>query len=108
MRRIVDAFAEYERFLGRTRTSAALQAKRARGERVGAIPYGYRLADDGIHVVQDEGEQRIISVVLEQRRLGRSYLGIARFLDEGGHATRRGRPWHPQQVSNICRGNGES
>ena len=42
MRRIIDAFAEYERLIIGARTKAALRAKKARGERVGGIPYGYQ------------------------------------------------------------------
>ena len=40
MRRIVDAFGEYERLLIKARTRAALKAKKARGERYGQVPYG--------------------------------------------------------------------
>jgi DNA invertase Pin-like site-specific DNA recombinase len=40
MRRIVDAFAEYERLVIRTRTRAALALKRHRGERIGGVPHG--------------------------------------------------------------------
>ena len=43
MRHIIDAFAEYERALIRSRTKAALAVKKARGERVGGIPFGYAL-----------------------------------------------------------------
>ena len=44
MRRMIDAFAEHERLIGKARTKAALHAKRRRGERAGRIPYGYQLA----------------------------------------------------------------
>jgi DNA invertase Pin-like site-specific DNA recombinase len=37
MRHLIDAFAEYERLIIVARTKAALQAKKARGERVGYI-----------------------------------------------------------------------
>ena len=47
MRRIVDAFGEYERLLIKARTRAALRAKKARGERIGQIPYGRRLTGSG-------------------------------------------------------------
>ncbi len=44
MRRIIDAFAEYERLMIRARTKAAMQVKRQRGERLGRfIEYGYQL-----------------------------------------------------------------
>ncbi len=42
MRRIVDAFGEYERLLIGARTKAALKAKRDRGESCGNVPYGFR------------------------------------------------------------------
>lgn len=45
MRRILDAFAEYERLLIGARTKAALRAKAIRGERLGRPPYGWRVAD---------------------------------------------------------------
>src|SRR5580693_3786511 len=50
MRRIIDAFGEYERLLIKARTRAALRAKKARGERYGQVPYGRRLAGDGIRL----------------------------------------------------------
>ena len=40
MRRMVDAFAGFERRVIGARTKAALAVKKARGERVGGIPYG--------------------------------------------------------------------
>ncbi len=40
MRTMLDGAAAYERALIRARTKAALAAKRARGERAGAVPYG--------------------------------------------------------------------
>ena len=43
MRRIVDAFAEYEKNIIGARTAAALEQKRERGEKTGGnVPFGYR------------------------------------------------------------------
>jgi DNA invertase Pin-like site-specific DNA recombinase len=42
---IMDAAAAYERALIRARTKAALAAKRARGERSGEVPYGFRAVE---------------------------------------------------------------
>src|SRR5208283_5076480 len=41
MRGIVDVFAQYERGMIRSRTKAALAAKKAKGECVGQVPYGF-------------------------------------------------------------------
>ena len=50
MRTVIDGAAAYERALIRARTKAALGVKRARGERAGEVPYGYRLAADGVRL----------------------------------------------------------
>jgi len=50
MRTAVDGAAAYERGLIRARTTAALAAKRAKGERTGSVPFGCRLAADGVRV----------------------------------------------------------
>ncbi len=99
MRRMIDAFAEYERALIRERTRAALRAKRARGERVGGIPYGHRLEDG--HLIRDRGEQRTITRACALRGQGCSYGAIAKQLTVEGFPTRTGKPWHPQQVKNM-------
>lgn len=61
MRRMVDAFAEYERLVIGARTKAALQAKKIRGERVGSIPYGYQLDGDGKTLRTDVDEQAVLA-----------------------------------------------
>ena len=70
MRRMVDAFGEYERLIIKSRTRAALQTKKAKGERVGYVPFGHRLADDGIHLEIDELEQEILQQLRDLRRDG--------------------------------------
>ena len=99
MRRLVDAFAEYERLIIGARTKAALQAKKARGERVGQIPYGYR-CEDGTNLTQDDGEQDIIRQVQQLQTEGLSLRAIAARLTALGK-TSRGTAWHPQTVKNI-------
>jgi DNA invertase Pin-like site-specific DNA recombinase len=67
MRGMTDLFAAYERELIRARTRAALGVKRARGERIGGVPYGFELALDGVHLVAVEAEQRTIARARELR-----------------------------------------
>ena len=100
MRRMVDAFAEYERLVIGARTRAALQAKKQRGERTGSIPYGKRLADNGVDLLNDESEQEILSVIFELNGKGLSLRNIASRLTSKGYQS-RGKAWHPQTVSNI-------
>jgi DNA invertase Pin-like site-specific DNA recombinase len=100
MRRIVDAFAEYERLVIGARTKAALQAKRMRGERTGSIPYGYRLDQDGKRLLPDAGEQEILGQVRQLQAEGLSLRAIAARLEAQGYRS-RGAGWHPQTIKNI-------
>ena len=52
MRRMVDAFAEFELAMIRARTKAALAVKKARGEAVGRTPVGHKR--DGKFAVPDQ------------------------------------------------------
>ena len=88
MRRMVDAFAEYERALIRARTSSALQAKMARGERLGAARIGERLSHGRYEPRPDEIELVMRSRELRQR--GLSLREIQLLLAEEGHLSRRG------------------
>lgn len=100
MRRMVDAFAEYERLIIGARTKAALQAKKARGERVGSIPYGYRLADSGHGLTPDATEQEILAQVRQLQAEGLSLRAIASRIKSAGYRS-RGNDWHPQTIKNI-------
>jgi DNA invertase Pin-like site-specific DNA recombinase len=102
MRRIVDAFAEYERLIIKARTVAALQARRSRGERVGPIPYGMKLADDHIHVVPDTEESATLEMIARLRSEGLSQRAIARALD-GVHPTKNGRRWASSTIHGLLR-----
>jgi len=73
VRGMLDLLSAYELALIRQRTRLALAAKRRRGERVGDVRLGFRLADDGRTEVEDEREQRAIALA---RRL-RSEEGLS-------------------------------
>ena len=99
MRRMVDAFAEYERLIIGARTKAALQAKKSRGERTGSVLYGYR-CNDGTNLIPDADEQDIVRQVQRLHEEGLSLRAIAARLTALGK-TSRGTAWHPQTVKNI-------
>jgi site-specific DNA recombinase len=92
MRRIVDAFSEYERALIRSRTKAALAVKKAKGERTGTVRFGFRLASDGRSLERDSGEQGAIARTHELRASGVSIRGIVAKLAEEGVVGRTGKP----------------
>jgi site-specific DNA recombinase len=101
-RQILDVFAEYERRLIGQRTKAALQAKRARGERAGNVPFGYQLAADGQQLERCEAEQVALAILSELRTAGYSLRRVAEELNRQGFTTRRGTPWRFQYVAALA------
>jgi DNA invertase Pin-like site-specific DNA recombinase len=98
MRRILDAFAEYERLLIRYRTKCALGVKRSRGEALGAVPYGRRRAVDGVHLEEDPDELAIAREARSLRAQGRSLRAVGEALDARGLRPRGGGTWHPKTI----------
>jgi len=103
LRQLVDCFAEYERALIRSRTKSALAVKRARGERVGNIRFGFRLCTDGRTLEPHPGEQRAIRVMHDLHAAGCSCQAIADELTAQGIRTRTGRPWIRTRVHTVLR-----
>jgi site-specific DNA recombinase len=103
MRRIIDAFGEYERLLIKARTRAALKAKKARGECYGQVPYGRRLAGDGIRLVVDQGEAAAVELIVELRTAKTSLRAIAAELERRKVPTKSGRPWKHSTIADIIK-----
>ena len=71
-------------------------------QRVGTVPYGFDLGDDGGTLVENADEQRIIRDIRDLRVSGKSYRRIARVLTERGIATKSGRTtWAGRTVQQI-------
>jgi len=75
--RMLAVLSEFERDLVSERTKTALDHKRAKRERVGSVPFGFDLADDGVALVTNDDEQLIINLINELRNRGLSYRRIA-------------------------------
>jgi DNA invertase Pin-like site-specific DNA recombinase len=103
LRTVIDGAAQYEHGLVRARTRAALAAKRARRERVGAVPYGFALDGDGVHLVVARAEQATIARARELRATGLSLRGVAATLASEGSLSRNGRPFLASQVARMVR-----
>ncbi len=105
--RMLAVLAEFERDLVSERTTAALAHKRRNGERTGGIPYGFRVADDGVQLVAIESEQVIIAEIRAMRQAGKSYRKIADELTGRGVPTKKGRgDWKHSAVARIVGRNG--
>ena len=101
MRRIVDAFAEYERLLIGARTRAAMREKKSRGQRVGNVAFGFQVGDDGSRVVPCEAEQEVVALIRRHRAAGPTLEAIAADLNASGYRTRRGTQWRHQYVRAV-------
>ena len=100
---IMTAVSQWEREAIGERTRDAMHHKRANGERVGTVPFGYRVAADGMHLEADPAEQSILSRVREVRTAGNTTRQIAAELSREGFTTRRGTAWRFQYVAEALR-----
>lgn len=101
-----DLLGAYEREVIRERTRDAMAVKKARGERAGTIPYGFRLAEDGRRLEKDEIEQGTIVRARVLRTDGLSFHEIARRLLAEGYRPRVGDRWFAPQVARMMLKNG--
>jgi DNA invertase Pin-like site-specific DNA recombinase len=98
MRRLVDAFAEYELRIIRARTRAALAVKRSRGEYTGGeAPFGFTSNATG-KLEPHPGEQQVIAAARRLREQGLSLRAIAAELDQAGLRSREGRRFSPNAI----------
>jgi len=97
----LDLAGAYVRVLNRARTREALAAKKSRGERVGAVPYGFRLAADGLHLEACSAEQEVIDTVRGLAAEGLSQRGIVASLAARGVVGRTGSPLQQTQVARM-------
>ncbi len=101
---IMCSVSQWEREILSERTRDAMFQKKLNGERVGNIPFGYRLADDLKHVTPEPEEQRIVSMMLRLHKQGHSLRAIAADPNVKGCKTRSGSAWHPVYVSGVLKG----
>ncbi len=97
--------AEMERNLTRERTRAALAVKKSNGQRVGTVPYGFDLGDDGSTLVPNESEQSILRDIRDMREAGKTLKAIADSLTERGVPTKTGKSsrWSHSAVARILK-----
>jgi DNA invertase Pin-like site-specific DNA recombinase len=100
---IMTAVSQWEREAIGERTRDAMHHKRANGERVGTVSFGYRTAADGLHLEADPAEQGILSRIRELKAAGRTIRQIADELNRQGFTTRRGTAWRFQYVAEALR-----
>jgi site-specific DNA recombinase len=97
--RILVALGQHELDVTRERTRAIVDHKRAAGEAVGAIPFGYDR--DGAALVANAAEQETLALVRTLRAQGLGGRAIARELNERRLPAKRGGEWSPVTVRRL-------
>ena len=102
MKSMFRLVAGFERNITQFRIKAALAAKRARGEPVGYIPFGFEVgADKKLH--PKEEHQVVIRKIIEYRKEGLSLRSISNRLNEAGIYNSNGNPWNNSSMFNVLK-----
>ena len=88
----------------KTLTREAIIRKKSRGERIGTVPFGYDLASDGIQVMPNHSEQRVIERIKAMAQDGMSLRNICQRLNSDGVPTKKRQgEWQHTTVSSILK-----
>lgn len=100
---VMMSVAQWEREAVGERTRDAMRHKKAQGQRVGTVAYGYELATDGRQLQENPREQAALTLLHAGRAAGRSMQAVANDLNRGGHTTRAGSAWRFEYVRSLLR-----
>ena len=90
--RIAADFARLQRATHREHVQAALAQKKARGERVGTVPFGWQVDDDSRTLIPNPAERALAQRAGAMQCDGIPVRQIAAILAAEGFTTRRGTP----------------
>jgi site-specific DNA recombinase len=99
---ILAALAQLEREEIKSRTGSAMAHLRKCNRRISTrIPLGFDLAPDGVMLIPNAREQRLIEEIATMHRSGMTLVGIARALRDRGTPTKMGGIWHASTIKAI-------
>lgn len=97
---VMAGVAEMERNVIAERTQDVIDAKKNAGERTGQIPFGYKLARDGMALEHCAEEQAALTLIAKLRYDGLSYAEVADTLNRRRIETRKGE-WTKAKVLRL-------
>jgi DNA invertase Pin-like site-specific DNA recombinase len=101
---VLMSVAQWERETIGERTHDAMEYKSLKGERVGKVPFGYDLGADGVQLIPNEAEQRVLSLIGQLRAGGLSLRAIAAELTARGIPTKEGETeWVHTTIARIVK-----
>lgn len=102
MKNMFRVVAGFERGITQFRIKAALAAKKAKGERVGSIPFGWELGEQR-KLRPKLSEMPIVEKMIELRKQQLSMLKIAKALNAEGLKNKNGNKWNHVSVYNCLK-----
>jgi DNA invertase Pin-like site-specific DNA recombinase len=101
---MLAVLAEFERNQISERTCSAMSHKKSLGQRVGKIPFGHDLAEDGVALIENRREQAAIELIRLLRETGMSYGKVADVLNRKQIKTKEGAgQWESMTVMRILK-----
>jgi len=100
---VLAAAAEMEKGMIRDRCNVGRRARKAEGKRIGEIPYGYVLGEDGKTLIEDPEEQRALEISHEMRERGASLRQISDELNRREIKAKKGGKWTHGQVQSVLK-----
>ena len=101
---IIGVFAELTLGQIGERTKEALALKKAKGERLGTTPFGFRTPGPGEAMVPNDEEIEVAKAILSwYDQTDWTLQKIADTLNEEGFTTKRGGKWYPTSVQRVVK-----
>jgi site-specific DNA recombinase len=101
---VLSAAGEMERGMINDRCNAGRRARKAEGKRIGEIPFGFQVAEDGKTLIENATEQEVIATCNQLRARGMTIRQIVSELTSRGIVTRGNRAtWSTSQVFKILK-----
>jgi DNA invertase Pin-like site-specific DNA recombinase len=104
-RRMADVKSELFRGLIIENTKRSLRIKKHQRERTGTVPYGLKLAKDGIGLEVCQSELVVIKLAKTLRSQGLTLRNITKKVNELGHRSRKGSLFHHNQIVHMLEDN---
>ncbi|MFC1835945.1 recombinase family protein [Thermodesulfobacteriota bacterium] len=100
---VMAGAAELERNLIKERCNEGRKKRKAEGKRIGEVPFGYSLADDGKMLVENNIEQKALNIIWDLHGQGYTLREIARELNRREIASKKGKTWNHSSVHKILK-----
>jgi site-specific DNA recombinase len=100
---VMAGAAELEKNLIRERCNEGRKARKKEGKRIGQVPFGYKLADDGRTLLEDQREQEALTLIRALRSKGHSLRAIAAELNARNIRAKKGGTWKHGQVQSVLK-----